>query len=70
MFFIEIKNRCLQSFFFGTFQICLKLTNSLNLNFNNTNNINSDENNNLLKYSQTKSQLSEYVEDLDVIQYK
>ena len=45
-------------------------TNSNNLNFNNTNNINSDENNNLLKYSQTKSQLSEYVEDLDVIEYK
>ena len=45
-------------------------TNSNNLNYNNTNNINPDENNNLLKYSQTKSQLSEYVEDLDVIEYK
>jgi hypothetical protein len=45
-------------------------TNSNNLNFNNTNNINLDENANLLKYSQTKSQLSEYVEDLDVIEYK
>ena len=34
------------------------------------NNINTDENNNLLMQSQNKSQLSEYVEDLDVIQYK
>jgi hypothetical protein len=43
---------------------------SNNLNFYNTNNINANENNNLLKYSQNKSQLSDYVEDLDVIQYK
>ena len=42
--------------------------NNLNLYNNNDNNI--DENNNLLYQSQTKSQLSEYVEDLDVIQYK
>ena len=42
--------------------------NNLNLYNNNDNNI--DENNNLLYQSQTKSQLSEYVEDVDVIQYK
>ena len=41
-----------------------------NLNFYNTNIINANENINLLKNSQTKSQLSDYVEDLDVIQYK
>ena len=43
--------------------------NNLNL-YNNNDNNNIDENNNLLYQSQTKSQLSEYVEDLDVIQYK
>ena len=43
---------------------------SNNLNFYNTNIINANENINLLKNSQTKSQLSDYVEDLDVIQYK
>ena len=45
-----------------------KKLNNLNL-YNNSNN-NVDENNNILFLSQTKSQLSEYVEDLDVIQYK
>ena len=49
------------------------ITDSNNLNLDNKNNIiniNRNENNNLLINSQTKSQLSEYVEDLDVIQYK
>ena len=45
-------------------------TYSNNLNIYNTNNINPDGINNLLKISTTKSQLSEYVEDLDVIEYK
>ena len=49
------------------------ITDSNNLNLDNRSNIiniNRNENNNLLINSQTKSQLSEYVEDLDVIQYK
>ena len=45
-----------------------KKLNNLNLYNNSDNNV--DENNNILFHSQTKSQLSEYVEDLDVIQYK
>ena len=47
-----------------------KFTNSNNFDLYNVNNINTNENNNLLVNSQNKSQLSEYVEDLDVIQYK
>ena len=46
------------------------ITDSNNLNLDNRSNNNINENNNLLINSQTKSQLSEYVEDLDVIQYK
>ena len=45
------------------------ISNTNNINLYNTSDINADENNNLLN-SNTKSQLSEYVEDLDVIQYK
>jgi len=41
-----------------------------NLNLYNSSNNNSDDCNNLLIHSQNKSQLSEYIEDLDVIQYK
>ena len=46
------------------------LNNSNDFDLYNVNNINTNENNNLLINSQNKSQLSEYVEDLDVIQYK
>ena len=45
------------------------ISNTNNINLYNTSDNNADENNNLLN-SNTKSQLSEYVEDLDVIQYK
>ena len=48
----------------------INFTNSNNFDLYNANNINTNENNNLLVNSQNKSQLSEYVEDLDVIQYK
>ena len=44
--------------------------NDTNQKFTNSNNFNIDENNNILIHSQAKSQLSDYVEDLDVIQYK
>ena len=40
------------------------------VNLYNQNSINIDEKNNALFHSQAKSLLSEYVEDLDVIQYK
>ena len=56
-----------ESMNFNTNNKNLKLN---NLNLYNNSYINIDENNNLLYQSQTKSQLSEYVEDLDVIQYK
>ena len=47
------------------------ISNAYNSKLNNNITINADENlNNLLFHTQTKSQLSEYVEDLDVIQYK
>ena len=48
-----------------------EINNNNETNLNNQNSINFEENNNdALFHSQAKSLLSEYVEDLDVIQYK